>query len=143
MDMKISSIDHLNLSVRDFDKTVAWYGGVFGFVLVEESTQADGVRFGVLRSENAMLCIYEHPALEFRHCDKMRAAGFHAICHFALRFSPREREAWEAAVKRENLELDYGGAIEYGHSTSWYVKDPTGWSIEVVVWNEDAISFAS
>jgi len=140
--MKISNIDHLNLSVRDFDETVAWYGRVFGFELVEESTQADGVRFGVLRAGDAMLCIYEHPALEFRHCDQMRAKGFHAICHFALRFGPDERAAWEQTVEHENLDLEYGGAIGYAHSTSWYVRDPTGWSIEVVVWHEDEPAFA-
>jgi catechol 2,3-dioxygenase-like lactoylglutathione lyase family enzyme len=140
--MKVSNIDHLNLSVRDFDETVAWYGRVFGFELVEHSTQADGVRFGVLRSENAMLCIYEHADLEFQHCDKLRAKGFHAICHFALRFGPDQRADWEATVAREKLPLDFGGVIEYAHSDSWYVRDPTGWSIEVVVWHEDEPSFA-
>jgi len=141
-DMRVSNLDHLNLSVRDFDETVGWYGRVFGFELVEESTQADGVRFGVLRSGDAMLCIYEHPDLEYEPCDRMRARGFHAICHFGLRFPPDQRDDWEATVKRERLDLDYGGAIEYAHSTSWYVHDPTGWGIEVVVWDGDEPSFA-
>ena len=140
--MKTANIDHLNLSVRDFDETVAWYGRVFGFELVEESTQPDGTHFGVLRSESAMLCIYEHADLEYVHCDKLRARGMHAICHFALRIPAAERADWEATVKRENLQLDFGGAIAYDHSTSWYVKDPTGWSIEVVLWHEDEPAFS-
>ena len=137
--MKTANLDHLNLSVHDFDETVAWYGRVFGFELVEQSTQADGTRFGVLRSEDAMLCIYEHAELKQVGCDELRAQGLHAICHFGLRV--RDREEWEATVAGENLTLDYGGAIAYSHSTSWYVKDPTGWTIEVAVWNDDTIRF--
>ena len=142
LDMRVSNIDHLNLSVRDFDETVAWYGRVFGFELVEESTQADGVRFGVLRAGESMLCIYEHAELEYVHCDQLRARGVHAICHFALRVPAANRAEWEAIVERENLELKFGGAIDYDNSTSWYVNDPTGWSIEVVLWTDDAIQFA-
>ena len=137
--MKISNIDHLNLSVRDFDETVAWYGRVFGFELVEHSTQADGVRFGILRSEDAMLCIYEHAELEHPSPDLLREKGYHAIRHFGLRI--RDREAWEATIAREQLSLDYGGEIAYAHSSSWYVKDPTGWSIEVALWEDDRIAF--
>jgi len=138
--MKVSNLDHLNLSVHDFDETVAWYGRVFGFELVEETTQSDGVRFGVLRSEDALLCIYEHPSLEYVHCDELRSRGIHAICHFGLRIG--DREEWEATVARENVEVDYGGAVAFPHSTAWYVKDPTGWVIEVALWNDDTIRFA-
>ncbi|MHC4953683.1 MAG: VOC family protein [Planctomycetota bacterium] len=138
--MKVTSLDHLNLSVRDFDETAAWYGRVFGFEVMEEAVNADDVRWGVLRSEDAMLCIYEHPDLEHVPCDEQRRRGMHAICHFGLRI--RDREAWEETIKREKLDLQWGGAIQYGHSTSWYVTDPTGWSIEVALWENDTVSFA-
>jgi catechol 2,3-dioxygenase-like lactoylglutathione lyase family enzyme len=38
----IRQLDHLNLTVSHLDETVAWYGRVFGFVLVERDVQ-DGV----------------------------------------------------------------------------------------------------
>jgi hypothetical protein len=38
--------------------------------------------------------------------------------------------------------LYFGGELRYPHSTNWYVHDPTGYSIEVVLWDEDQISFA-
>ncbi len=31
--MNLKNIDHLNLTVANFDETVAWYGRVFGFEL--------------------------------------------------------------------------------------------------------------
>ena len=37
--MKVKHLDHVNLSVRDFDETVEWYAKIFGFVKVEESLQ--------------------------------------------------------------------------------------------------------
>ncbi|MBQ33981.1 MAG: hypothetical protein CMG32_03890 [Candidatus Marinimicrobia bacterium] len=60
--MLVSKLDHLNLSVRDFEETVQWYNKLFDFTLVEQGIQ-DGVKWGVIRSNDAMLCIYEAPAL--------------------------------------------------------------------------------
>jgi hypothetical protein len=44
-------------------------------------------------------------------------------------------------VKREGLEVHYGGAVEWNNSTSWYVTDPTGYEIEVAAWDRDSIQF--
>ena len=37
-------------------------------------------------------------------------------------------------MEREHLELEYGGLVRMPHSDAWYVKDPTGYSIEVALW---------
>ncbi len=101
----IASIDHVNLTVADFAETVAWYGRVFGFELVEEGDQ-DGTRWGVIRAGDTMLCIYEFAACRLDDRHAMRAAGLHGINHFGFR-----------------------------------VTDPTGWEIEVALWDEDRIAF--
>ena len=62
--MQVKHLDHVNLTVRSFDETVDWYRRIFGFEIVEEEVE-DGVRWGVIRSGDAMLCIYEHPGREF------------------------------------------------------------------------------
>ena len=129
-----SQLRNGNITVRDFDESVAWYGRLFGFELVEESTARDGVRFGVLQSDYAMLCIYEHPELEYVDCAELRKRGLHSICHFALRLPEATQKEWEALARNEKVEFDYGGHVPYQHSDSWYVKDPTGWSIEVDTW---------
>ena len=68
--MDVAGFDHLNLTVRDLDESVAWYRRIFRFALVEQGVR-EGVRWGILRSEDgrgsAMLCIYERP--------EYRAAG--------------------------------------------------------------------
>ena len=139
--MSVTQLDHLNLSVRDFDETAEWYRRVFGFEVVEENTDADGVRWSVLKAGEAMLCIYHHPELEFADCHELRRRGFHSICHFGLRIT--DRAEWEATVAREKLPLRFGGAVEWPNSTAWYVADPTGWQIEVAFWNDDEIRFGT
>ena len=50
----VSKLDHLNLSVHDFDETTAWYGRIFGFTVVKEGLD-DGLKFGVILRGDAML----------------------------------------------------------------------------------------
>ena len=46
-----------------------------------------------------------------------------------------------ADLSRQHLDVRYGGAVSWPHSTSWYVVDPTGYEIEVALWNEDRVTF--
>jgi len=137
--MMIKNLDHLNLTVADFDESVEWYGRVFGFVLVEQDVQ-EGVRWGVIRSGDTMLCVYEYRDCKLEDRFAMRQMGLHGINHFGLRIT--DRESWEATIAGENLEVLYGGPVSWPHSISWYVKDPTGWEIEVALWNDDQVSFS-
>ena len=50
-------------------------------------------------------------------------------------------EKWLEKIETYNLELEYGGEVDYPHSKSWYVFDPTGFGIEVALWNQDEIRF--
>ncbi len=129
----MTGFDHLNLSVRDLGETAAWYRRVFGFERVEEGVW-DGVPWAILRSGDSMLCAYEHPELgapdaKTRH-HRIRHAGFRI----------RDRAAWEAVLAREGLEHEY---VPYPHSESWYVADPTGHEIEVVLWKDGRVRFPS
>jgi len=128
-------IDHLNLTVRDFDETADWYRRVFGFAVVEEERDEGGLRWGVLRCGDALLCIYEHPELRMED----EPEGLHRVNHFGLRIT--DRAAWEATMKREGVVPGYGGAVRWPHSTAWYVTDPTGWEIEVALWDGGQVRF--
>jgi len=136
--MKVKHLDHLNLSVQGFSETADWYGRVFGFEVAEDKVD-QGMRWGVIRSGDAMLCIYEHPELEFAGSDEIRGKGLHGINHFGLRIT--DRKSWEETVKREGIEVNYGGPVRWPHSTAWYVTDPTGYEIEVALWDDDQARF--
>jgi catechol 2,3-dioxygenase-like lactoylglutathione lyase family enzyme len=132
-------LDHLNLSVRDFDETAAWYGRVFGFALVEEGVW-EGVRWGVLRSGegrgDALLCVYHHPEFAFLAPEEQGRLRRHGIRHPGFRITDGAR--WLRTIEEEGLEVE---EILYPHSRSWYVADPTGYDIEVVLWNDDRVVF--
>ena len=132
-----ASLDHLNLTVRNFEETVAWYGGIFGFELVEKGIEDDGP-WGILKNGDSMLCIYENRNRVAINSDPS-AERFHQIYHFGLRIS--DPTSWENALKSEALRTHYGSPIRYPHSTSWYVTDPTGYMIEVALWDNDLVRF--
>ena len=135
--MAVKHLDHVNMSVKDLAESVDWYGRVFGFRKVEGG-RYDGRPWAILRAGEALLCLYEHPE---RGSPDPEEHGHHGAAHFGLRID--DQDAWEAAVRREKVEVGYGGAFRWPHSTAWYVTDPTGYEIEVALWDDDRVRFAS
>ena len=136
--MSVKQLDHLNLTVGDLDRSAEWYARVFGFEVVESGRRL-GQPWGVLRAGDAMLCAYQRPGRRIADMGDLDATERHGVRHFALRIT--DREAWERTLEREGLELYWDSPVAYPHSTSWYVKDPDGYEIEVALWNEDRIAF--
>ena len=135
--MNVKHLDHLNMTVNSFDESADWYRRVLGFEVVQDEVSDEGVRWGVLKSGEAMLCIYEHPDRKPPLAWEDEA---HAIRHFGLRIT--DREEWEEIIERENVQCGFGGgAIAWPHSTAWYVNDPNGYEIEVALWHDDTVRF--
>jgi catechol 2,3-dioxygenase-like lactoylglutathione lyase family enzyme len=136
--MTIKHIDHLNLSVTDLQASLAFYSRVFGFEPVEGGFQS-GAPWAIVRSGDAMLALYESKQREHHDRFALRERRLHGMNHFALRIT--DRQAWLDTVEREGLDVSYGGVVEWLHSNSWYIVDPTGYEIEVVFWEQDQIDF--
>lgn len=135
--MNVKHLDHLNMTVRNLSETEDWYKRVFGFELVESGLRGD-LKWGILKSGDAMLCVYEYPDLQ--HPEKAASRDMpHTINHFGLRITDRDK--WQETVKRERLKVGYGGEVRYPTSSSWYVIDPTGYEIEVALWDHDVVTF--
>lgn len=134
----IRGIDHLNLTVSSFDHSSRWYGQLFGFKIVEEAV-TDGVHWGVIRAADSMLCIYE--ATDYSMLDRFDLADRkqHGMAHFALRIN--DPNQWLETAESMKIPILYDGKVSWPHSDSWYIKDPSGYEIEVVHWNKDHISF--
>lgn len=120
-------LDHLNMRVRSFEDTAAWYHSVFDFQVVERGV-VDGRPWGVLKAGDAMLCVYESPDMpQPRREDRV-------LNHFAI--AVNDREAWLARAKQLGLALGYGGEVRWDHSSAWYVRDPSGYEVEVAIWDD-------
>lgn len=132
----VSQLDHLNLTVKDLQATVDWYQRVFGFVLVESGLK-NGIQWGIIQAQDALLCLYEYP--DWQEVEQRSHHKIHGINHFGLRISDPSR--WEETIIQQGVEVLYGGAIAYPHSTSWYIADPTGHEIEVAYWPHGQLCF--
>lgn len=131
--MIVKHLDHLNMTVAHLEESLSWYQRIFGFEVVERGLYR-GIPWAILRAGDALLCLYEHPELE------SGTGGYHHLSHFGLRIT--DRASWERTIREQHLEVRYGGEVRWPRSSSWYVADPTGHEIEVVLWDRDVVSFA-
>lgn len=134
--MSVKHLDHLNMTVSNLDESKDWYKRVFGFEEVESGLR-NGLKWAILKSGEAMLCIYEYVDLAGPH--DWTKPDRHTINHFGLRITDRRK--WEETLKRENLSVLYGGEVSWNNSSSWYLHDPTGHEIEVALWDDDCVKF--
>ncbi len=137
--MKNLKIDHLNISVKDLDKTTLWYERVFGFKAVEQGVR-QGIRWKIIRNGDTMLCLNEHKSKKMFSQAEEDVKNINLINHFSLRINSSDE--WQAVMDKEDLEYSYTSPTQYPHSTSWYVFDPNGIEIEVTHWKNDEISFS-
>ena len=132
----VKHIDHLNLSVQNLEQTIDWYARIFDFQVVEAAEQG-GQPWAILKAGEALLCLYQRPELPFI---ERKTRPVHGMNHLSYRIT--DRSAWLHILERESLPLNHGHELIYDHSVSWYVTDPTGYEIEVVLWKDDTVRFA-
>ena len=137
--MMVKHLDHLNMTVKNLDESVRWYDEIFGFKVVETGTRTDEIKWAIVRSGEALLCLYEHADRQSPPDWQDPAINALRINHFGLRI--QDAAAWEEKISQHHLEIRYGGKIRFAHSTSWYLLDPTGHEIEVALWDGDEIRF--
>ena len=131
----IKRLDHLNFSVDNLDESIAWYQRVFDFEMVEDGVR-NGKPWAILKSNDAMLAMYERTGAQFLNSEKQVEQNFHGIAHIGMAIS--NEEDWLSRIDQENILIDH--TWDYPHSKSWYLNDPTGHEIEVVLWG-DGIRF--
>ncbi len=128
----VTGMDHVNITVADFDATVDWYRRVFGFELVEDEV-TDGVHWGVLKGGGCQICFSERTGREFADRFALGDRNLHGMGHFALRIE--DAESWQRTLQAHEIPVMYDGVVRWPHSDSWYIQDPTGYEIEVVHWH--------
>lgn len=130
-------LDHVNLSVTNLDESLDWYRRVFGFQAVERGVYGD-IPWAIIKSGDALLALYEHPARTVPDAKALERAKHHGVAHVGLRIS--DERSWLDTVKREQVRVDH--EWRYPRSKSWYVVDPSGWEIEVALWDDNVVRFA-
>jgi catechol 2,3-dioxygenase-like lactoylglutathione lyase family enzyme len=118
----ISRIDHINMRVHNLNESMEFYRRNFGFEIKEDhaSDSEPWVIIGV--PDIAYLCLYEHPG-------KSKPTDGLTINHFGFALNDFDRAL--EMLKRNGVEILYGGAVDWPRSRSLYIKDPSGHEIEL------------
>lgn len=114
------SIDHVNMKVKNLEKSVEFYKKLFGFeVKQEDNPNKIDVPSKIIGNDSIKLCMYEVP-------DMSPEGG---IVHFGFNIS-NFNEIIEKC-KEQGVEILYGGPIDWEKSKSVYIVDPSGYEIEL------------
>ena len=113
--LKALSLDHVNMTVKDLEESVNFYGELFGFV--EKKDQPEQMS-KIIGNENIKLCLYEDANLEIG--DGLNHFGFHV-------------ENFQEIVekcKSMDIAMPYG-VVKWEKSRSVYIVDPNGYEVEL------------
>jgi catechol 2,3-dioxygenase-like lactoylglutathione lyase family enzyme len=129
--IKVSQFDHVNLNVRDVDRSLRFYRDVLGLPLVRRDVDAAGrVSFVAVKAGPQIVDLRPAPDYEPPRPDP-RTQGFN---HLAFAIEPVDAEALVAHLKDRGVEIQRGPVRNLGArgpGTALYVYDPDRYVVEL------------
>ena len=118
--LKASAIDHVNMKVKDLEKSRKFYKDLFGFeTRQEENPNKLNIPSKIIGNDTIKLCMYED--------SEMLPEG--GIAHFG--FNIINFDEIISNCEKHNVEILYGGYVQFEKSRSVYIRDPNGYEIEL------------
>ena len=114
--LKVTSMDHVNMTVKNLEESVEFYKKLFGFEVRKEQPEHQSKIIG---NDNVKLCLYEEP--------DMNPEG--GIAHFG--FNIENFDEIIDKCKSLGVQVLYDGPVQFEKSKSIYIKDPNGYDIEL------------
>ena len=115
-----TSIDHINMKVKNLAESVQFYRNLFSFeIKQEENPNKTDVPSKIIGNDSIKLCLYEVP-------DMSPEGG---IAHFGFHVSNFDEVI--AKCTDQGVQILYGGAVDWEKSKSVYIVDPSGYEIEL------------
>ncbi len=124
--IQVTGIDHINLSVRDLVRSIAFYRNTFGLEMKEDGRSRDRPFVIVGKPGVAYLALHES--------ENAGTSAHPAINHWGFVVGDLDPvlDRLEAdGVKIRFTDVYPRGVIEYPRSRSVYVEDPDGHEIEL------------
>ena len=124
--LNFNGIDHINMNVKNLKESIEFYRKIFQFEIKEEGHSAmSGSPFAIIgKSNKGMLALYEKKDLKPNDKSHFAHLGFN------VKFFAGILE-W---LKEQGAKIVYyseSGVVEYPNSQSIYIKDPSGYEIEL------------
>jgi predicted enzyme related to lactoylglutathione lyase len=115
-----TSIDHVNMKVKNLKDSVEFYKNLFGFeIKQEENPNKADVPSMIIGNDSIKLCMYEIP-------DMSPEGG---IAHFGFNIENFDKVI--ERCKENNVQVLYGGVVDWESSKSVYIVDPSGYEVEL------------
>jgi len=120
--LKAISMDHVNMNVKNLEQSIQFYKDLFGFEVRKEDNSPNKLDAPskIIGNDSIKLCLYEDPQM---------SANSGGIAHFGFHIANFE-DIMEKC-KELNVEVLYDGPVEFEKSRSVYIKDPSGYEIEL------------
>lgn len=120
--LKAISMDHVNMNVKNLEQSIQFYKNLFGFEVRKEDNSPNklDVPSKIIGNDSIKLCLYE---------DSQMSPNSGGIAHFGFHIANFD----DIIVKCKELHVEilYGGPIDFEKSRSVYIKDPSGYDIEL------------
>ena len=114
--LKATSMDHVNMTVKNLEESVEFYKKLFGFEVKKEQPED---KSKIIGNDSIKLCLYENP--------EMSPEG--GIAHFGFHIE-NFYEIMEIC-KSLGVKVYYDGPVQFEKSRSIYIEDPSGYDIEL------------
>ena len=114
--LKATSMDHVNMTVKNLEESVQFYNKLFGFVVKKEQPED---KSKIIGNDSIKLCLYEDP--------DMKPEG--GIAHFG--FHIENFDDIMEKCKSLGVTVYYDGPVQFEKSRSIYISDPSGYDIEL------------
>jgi len=123
--IEVNGIDHINISVKNIDRSLEFYKNTFDFDLKEGGVNSSGRRYAIAGKSSKILFVFNETS---------EALGSGRINHIGINIADFDKML--SSVKELGLEVvDYGGdenkVTHYPNSRSLYILDPDGNEIEL------------
>ncbi|HVF06753.1 MAG TPA: VOC family protein [Frankiaceae bacterium] len=118
---------HVSLSVRDRDRSAAWYTELFGFEVFEQLDEPEYVEAVLLhRATGTILCLQQHRSNAGEPFDPRRTGADHV----AFRIGSRdELVAWEGRLAERGV--PFTPVVDRHYGSVLCLRDPDGIQLEL------------
>lgn len=131
MGISINGINHVAISVADFEESIAWYERVFGFTVIDRSEiPGTGIRVSHMQGVNFQLEIFCAPNANPLPEDR-RIPNQDLLTHGNKHFSFGVKDAHKAKDEMEAMGVDIAFVAEVDGTYGVFIRDNTGNLIEI------------
>jgi lactoylglutathione lyase len=121
--LQATGFDHINMNIKNFNETIEFYRDHLGFQVLEEGKSGMGNEYKIIGVPGKLyLAIYESK-------DPVATSDKGYVNHLGIHI--KNFDIALDYIKKNNIQYEYGGHVDYGEARSIYIVDPNGYEVEL------------